>query len=774
MSDEFDTYKKMIEEHVRNIFSPTEFCPQNKNFNYDNLMNFTHLNTNNNNNRNEYDFALNFQHLSTTDSDIYSDSSVGGSGGDQNQNISNNINLIMTSTKIDNYSFNLVDTPPFSPDPTFNNHNTQQPPPVINLNNLDTPFVQRPNRPYSYYFATNFNPLDLSNNESLSNDKTFKEELDEEWVDEKQKKKEQFSSSNNKNSAKNNGKKGESKKKLSISMSDIQAKINTETKMSSTTSTTPTANSNSYKSFNMTLKNLKSKSQHYFGSLTNNHKNKNSNTKNDFSADLSSISKLDKDQDHYKSSNLELVYENQYDVDGAFETITNNTITKNNQTMLNKSLHQPFKRLTKLSSTMPIKLSNHHKSSNKTSESIHSNTLMNNNNNNSNTKSEHPKSMNKLNKFFRTLFKKPQNEMPSSPSNKNKAQTHIYESSEKINRTNAESEIKNNIKYKYNVTTGLTAARLQSTSTTASTMTNASSSNSNTQSKSQSLVVRDDEQQSQQQQQQNNFIVEPMFLPKINLDSLNSDLCNENTLVTNDMSCVISPSIYAESSLSPSLEHQSNKIIKNEVWKNFEYFKANFYVELDERLKKLSTSNDNNNHQSPSLLSMGYFTLSGVSSRNEKSSLSSIDSIDIPYIDDDDAEEQQDDCEADNGEVEHDTKLERLNTMSNSVHSSGRSSSNGSHDTSHFLSIDKLIELCADDTSLEKFSEIAEFYSIKCDSISEKLEKLFEITCKAIYSINTTNQKCVKCIQIEKLKESAAHYTHKKYLDWILEHGGWV
>ena len=180
----------------------------------------------------------------------------------------------------------------------------------------------------------------------------------------------------------------------------------------------------------------------------------------------------------------------------------------------------------------------------------------------------------------------------------------------------------------------------------------------------------------------------------------------------------------------------------NESYKldNLEILKEKFYSEVAERLKKIASC-----------------TNSSANFSQEKSSLSSIDLIDIPYIDD------EDDQSADN------------------IYSFGELTI--SQASSKLLKTDMsdlVIEECKlhdfiKQSTYSKFDELAVEYLNRYDSVWNKIAILFELINRSVQMVKSIKTKDeLNQVLIMKMKEIAANYIHDKYCDWIYKNGGWV
>jgi hypothetical protein len=513
-----------------------------------------------------------------------------------NINNSNNYNVDeIEQTFSDEYSSTLAEYIPDSPLQPL-------PLPMINLlaqagnqtssndanenggaNLMENSFYQRPNRPYSYYLATNFNPLDLSHTSpnksseqanldqtltqsSINTDNASKIQLNESVKTAKANQK----AARNKNEAaihEEQQQQRESrsmtrklKKRLSTSMSDM-LKSSQPRHKSPAASTSNANNTNAdttgpaMKNYALaTLRNLKSRSQNYFSSTRATNKiHRGHNQDSEVNNEEGDYDLEHDDEDEFENENF-----GEGD-DEAFEE--------------EEEESDRFQRMNKFSATMPTRLIMPTlKKLNKTLNTTNNNKTM----TLTNKDSSQYKSLNRVNKFFRSLFglnkdnpsarvqKEAEEDRPSTKSSAISKPDEVVVATPPASapatskftrmfsfRNNGSTELNGpdgnkNVKYTYTLATRKTTARLQSTSTTASsgtaTTTNSADLLGGKQSSLQELHVSDE--------QPSRLSTTALLLPHINLDSLQLEVNSGDQCMRDDGS--EQPSCLDRSIVSPS------------------------------------------------------------------------------------------------------------------------------------------------------------------------------------------------------------------------------
>ena len=544
--------------------------------------------------------------------------------------------------------------------------------PIINLadRTIETSFVQRPNRPYSYYLATNFNPLDLSQLGTLTvNDTTLTNEILQPPPLSPPK-------TSTMKQAKSNKKQ---RHRISTSTSDMLRMSNQQQQQQYVTST-PVILKNQ---MSTTLRNLKSMSQNYFAAKTRAHSSSNEQENDDD----------DYNKDHYESISR-------------------------------------FQRHSKLSATMPNRLTmpSALKKMNKTLDASSSGRKA----------PPHHKSLNRINKFFRSLFGKKDDHClySSQPplSRQQGSSKFIRMFSFRNSCSNSSDQL--NVKYQYTLATRTTSARLHSTSTTTSSSTATKASSS----QGQELVVSDEP------------AISVNKLPQINLESIHISSDDEVDAQQQNLNSISSPGL-------------SSVQIRREII-SFDVLRERFYSEIADRLKRLAQTQTQQQQQQQTT-SSAYF--SGSTLSNEKSSISSIDSIDIPYIDDDEAdagcctyEESSNYASSPNSTITNE-QLPAAHVVSATTAAAHTELPSAFGSVGDLHKIAEFLRM----PNESRFDEIAVFYMAKCEFIWNKIAVLFEMTTRAV---QMSSDEAVS----ERLKQMAACYIHEKYCDWIFEHGGWV
>lgn len=394
----------------------------------------------------------------------------------------------------------------------------------------------------------------------------------------------------------------------------------------------------------------------------------------------------------------------------------------------------------------------------------------------------HHKSLNKINKFFRTLFRINSQSVPTEDTNVDGSHLVVLEDGEhhdESSRFIRMFSFKQNKTLKYQYNTASRTTRVQSTSSSSSSSTTNSA-------RPQELLVSD-------VQPSTSFAL----LPQIDPASLQSSDDQYTSLIVNETSmknlnenisvnvpsssssfitstsptvssntassgCCSSSSSSTTSASDPAVAARA-QIIMNEIDKakrelkemiNFDQFRDKFYSEICDQMKSRS-------HQPKQ--DSTYFSSSTTTSSNEKSSISSIDSIDIPYIDEDE-------------EIEDHVAAFVYSSKSLSTSSPKRDSTK--HTDSAYVfdrsDQDKLRELIASPT-LVKFDQLAVYYMNKCEFLWSKLAILFEMTTKTVQLMTSDGFYRNENEKIAKLKELAAGYIHDKYCEWtVYDHDGWV
>ena len=207
----------------------------------------------------------------------------------------------------------------------------------------------------------------------------------------------------------------------------------------------------------------------------------------------------------------------------------------------------------------------------------------------------------------------------------------------------------------------------------------------------------------------------------------------------------------------------------------YDQFKQEFYTEIAERLQKLVNG----------------------SLSNGKSSMSSIDLIDIPYIDEDEsssmAEEDLSSSSYDEAPIKQQHQSQKtieFGSAANSTASSGGNSSSSSTSSTSSSSASymgtteltfdgkKLNELIAEPTyeRFDQFTQSSTLAAVEPESVWNKVAVMFELTNRALQEILASGDRYLedRDTRVHRLKETAASYIHDKYCDWIYENGGWV
>lgn len=230
-----------------------------------------------------------------------------------------------------------------------------------------------------------------------------------------------------------------------------------------------------------------------------------------------------------------------------------------------------------------------------------------------------------------------------------------------------------------------------------------------------------------------------------NSTSTNDTHCPLQLVVTDEQpSKIILPRISLEHEpMSEQCSPESTDCNEfNESYKldNLEILKEKFYSEVAERLKKIASC-----------------TNSSANFSQEKSSLSSIDLIDIPYIDDED-EQSVDNLYSFSDLTICQTNSKLLKT-----------------DMSDLIIEESKLHHFIKNSTYSKFDELAVDYLNKYDSVWNKIAILFELINRSVQIVNNMEPKSeMNRALIMKLKEIAANYIHDKYCDWIYKNGGWV
>lgn len=207
---------------------------------------------------------------------------------------------------------------------------------------------------------------------------------------------------------------------------------------------------------------------------------------------------------------------------------------------------------------------------------------------------------------------------------------------------------------------------------------------------------------------------------------------------------IILPQISLEHQVLPAQYSPESRDLTdfNESFKldNLEILKEKFYSEVAERLKKIASC-----------------TNSSANFSQEKSSLSSIDFIDIPYIDDED-----------NQSIDNIYSFSEL-TISQT------SSKLLKTDMSDLVIEESKLHDFIKHSTYSKFDELAVEYLNKYDSVWNKIAILFELINRSVQMVRSVQVKNeLDQVMIMKMKEIAANYIHDKYCDWIYKNGGWV
>ncbi|RNA41304.1 hypothetical protein BpHYR1_031583 [Brachionus plicatilis] len=229
-----------------------------------------------------------------------------------------------------------------------------------------------------------------------------------------------------------------------------------------------------------------------------------------------------------------------------------------------------------------------------------------------------------------------------------------------------------------------------------------------------------------------------------NSTSTNDTQCPLQLVVTDEQpSKIILPQISLKHEiLSEQCSPEPRDLAEfNESYKldNLEILKEKFYSEVAERLKKIASC-----------------TNSSANFSQEKSSLSSIDLIDIPYIDDEDEQ-----------------SVDNLYSCSDFTISQASSKLLKTDMSDLVIEEHKLHDFIRNST-YSKFDELAVEYLNKYDSVWNKIAILFELINRSVQIVKNMEPKSeLNQALIMKLKEIAANYIHDKYCDWIYKNGGW-
>jgi hypothetical protein len=630
--------------------------------------------------------------------------------------------------------------------------------------NLESNFYQRPNRPYSYYLATNFNPLDLSyvsptkNHEQSNLDQTLTQSKEtnskkQSMNQSRQTKYQQKAAASKQNetiheeSRESRSVTKKLKKRLSTSMSDM-LKSQSRHKSPNQNASTMMPDVKNYAV--ATLRNLKSRSQNYFGSHRATHKAHKDESR-------TRVNEPESDNDEFDCNDDD-------DNDDAFE-----------------SNSERFQRMSKFSATMPTRLTMPAlKKLNKTMNAPNKTLTLNNKD------ASHYKSLNRVNKFFRSLFglnkENPTNKDESSVAAKSVVAsppasaptTSKFTRMFSFRQNGDLNEANKNVKYTYTLATRQTSARLQSTSTTASSSTGTTSNSDYKQ--PQELLVSDE---------QPSRLSTGQLLPHINLDSLQvddehfsseSEPCEERSIISPSSATTSSDSESSPMLQSPTdtgvdlnteLTLQTKQYNPTEAESKFEAFKERFYADIAERLKKTAANSEL------------YYSSSGVSSSSsaaapmnnvnsesnqQKASISSIDSIDIPFIDDDD---EYDEYES----YDHAANSSSGNSSGSVSPNSTLTYANVNGAKDSLIDLGKLEELIRVPTE-QKFDEVAGLYAEKYQYMCSKIAAMFELTSRTVQLAQQVNGKCDSQV-VDRLKRLAARFIHDRYSDWAEQQGGW-